>query len=93
MEYGFIKAKNVTEEGLMDRCYRLRYNKKQLTVDRVFTVGGFFGFVANRWTGLVVGGNMMVFAATVFNVSDFFPFPFPNHGPDYDFFRQLLEVL
>jgi len=67
MEYAFIKAKKVDEKGLYDRCYRLRYNKKQLLVDRTVVATTFIGWLGWRWTGVVIGTNYAVIAAAIYN--------------------------
>jgi len=67
MEFAFIKKKEVTEDGLFDRCYRIRYNKKQLTIDRAVTVSWIFGFAAMRWSGAVIGTNLAILVGAMYN--------------------------
>lgn len=69
MTYGFIKSKNVDEEGLKDRCYRLRYNKKQLLIDRMVFYSSIMGWLFMRWPGVVYATNISVIAGTIYNVS------------------------
>jgi len=67
MEIGLIKSKPVDHDGLYDRCYRLRYNKKQLNIDRAVTVAGLFGWAATRSSGAVIGTNLAILIGTVYN--------------------------
>jgi len=67
MTYGFIKSKNVDEEGLKDRCYRLRYNKKQLLIDRMVFYSTIMGWLFMRWPGVIYATNISVIAGTIYN--------------------------
>jgi len=67
MEYALIKGRKVDEAGLRDRCYRIRYNKKQLLIDRAVFLASIFGLCAFRWRGLVFGTNAAVLVGTVYN--------------------------
>jgi len=71
LEYFFIKGKKVEEDGLKDRCYRLRYNKKQLFSDRAVTVFAPLGWLAMRWPGVVMGTNFAVLGGAIINATVF----------------------
>jgi len=45
----------------------LRYNKKQLLIDRAVTLSMIFGWVTMRWTGVVAATNVAILMGTVYN--------------------------
>lgn len=71
MEFAYLKWKNIDEAGVKDRCYRLRYNKKQLLIDRLVVLCAGLGWLALRWPGVVVGTCYAVFTGAFYNVSIF----------------------
>jgi len=67
MMYMFGQKKNIDEEGWRERCYRLRYNKKQLLIDRAVTISVLMGWITMRWPGVVIGTNATVIVGAFFN--------------------------
>ncbi|KRY51796.1 Ribosome biogenesis protein BMS1 -like protein [Trichinella britovi] len=60
-------GKNKSQEEIIDRCYRLRYNKKQLYIDRTCTVMAAFGFWMRRMTGVVIGIDTALIITILYN--------------------------
>ncbi|OUC42635.1 hypothetical protein D917_02770 [Trichinella nativa] len=60
-------GKNKSQEEIIDRCYRLRYNKKQLYIDRTCTVMAGFGFWMRRMTGVVIGIDTALIITILYN--------------------------
>uniref|UniRef100_A0A914XQ25 Uncharacterized protein n=1 Tax=Plectus sambesii TaxID=2011161 RepID=A0A914XQ25_9BILA len=67
---GYAKARRLTDDELRDRCYRLRFNRNQLYVDRMSIAFGFVGWYYLRWAGCVDGINIALGLTTVHNVID-----------------------
>lgn len=62
-----IKLAHINKEAAYERCYRLRYNKRQLFIDRFSCVAAAFGFYGARWFGLINSVNGCIIAAAVYN--------------------------
>ncbi|KRZ02660.1 Ribosome biogenesis protein bms1 [Trichinella zimbabwensis] len=60
-------GKNKSQEEITDRCYRLRYNRKQLYIDRTCTVMAAFGFWMRRMTGVVIGIDTALIITILYN--------------------------
>ncbi|KRY89465.1 Ribosome biogenesis protein BMS1 -like protein [Trichinella pseudospiralis] len=60
-------GKNKSQEEIADRCYRLRYNRKQLYIDRTCTVMAAFGFWMRRMTGVVIGIDTALIITVLYN--------------------------
>jgi len=69
MTLGYISGMKIDEDGLKDRCYRLRYNKKQLLVDRTVTILAPFGWLSMRWPGVVNFTNFAVIGCAIINAT------------------------
>lgn len=75
MTYMRMKSANVDDDGLYDRCYRLRYNRNQVRTDR-FTylgaAGGAVGAIAMGGplsTGVVMGFVGGTFLGGIYNTT------------------------
>ena len=68
-----LSIKNADRGGVYDRCYQLRYNKKQLRIDRGSAVGAVTGTAlaghldANPVMGALVGMSMGFVSMIVYN--------------------------
>uniref|UniRef100_A0A5S6Q420 Solute carrier family 40 protein n=2 Tax=Trichuris muris TaxID=70415 RepID=A0A5S6Q420_TRIMR len=58
---------NVTPESIEDRCYRLRYNKKQLFIDRSCALCGLVGFSLKGAKGMVFAIDAALIATILYN--------------------------
>ncbi|KFD46062.1 hypothetical protein M513_13066 [Trichuris suis] len=58
---------NVTPESVEDRCYRLRYNKKQLFIDRSCALWGIIGYSLKGAKGMVLGIDVALVATILYN--------------------------
>lgn len=62
-----VKQAKINFEEAKERCYRLRYNKQQLFVDRSTLVGAAMGAYMAKWLGLVNGINGLIVFTTLYN--------------------------
>ncbi|VDP31701.1 unnamed protein product [Soboliphyme baturini] len=62
-----LKQVEATPEAIYDRCYRIRHNEKQLFIDRSVTLLAAGGFLADRWTGVVLGIDCAIVGTLLFN--------------------------
>jgi len=67
VEFARVKQAKISREDAKERCYRLRYNKKQLFVDRTALVGAALGFYTVNWLGLINGLNGSIVFSTLYN--------------------------
>ena len=69
----YARMRSLDEDGVYDRCYRLRYNRGQVRVDRFWIIGGLVGMTAATATsgvataGAVLGMNAGVLLAAAYN--------------------------
>ena len=67
LTYVYVNIRQLDEDALYDRCCGLRYNKKQLFVDRVFLVAGLWGFYSFGFYGLAQFGALSLFFTLPYN--------------------------
>jgi len=75
MTQSVLKAKKTDRDGVYDRCYRLRYNRGQVRIDRGSAVGAVTGAVlagptgASPLLGILVGMSAGIISMAVYNSS------------------------
>ncbi|CDW54029.1 DUF1757 domain containing protein [Trichuris trichiura] len=67
LEAARLLDSNVTPESVEDRCYRLRYNKKQLFIDRSCALLGLIGFSLKGAKGMVFGIDAALVTTIFYN--------------------------
>ncbi len=63
----YVDYKKLEHDDLYDRCYRLRYNKKQLHIDRSAAGVGAIGLYVWRLPGMVTWANIGIIYAIFYN--------------------------
>lgn len=58
---------NIDREAAAERCYRIRYNKRQLFTDRLSVVFGLAGFYGSQFLGLCHCVNTAVVLTSIYN--------------------------
>lgn len=61
----FCQSKNTVQ--IYDRCYRLRFNRNQLNIDRFTAAGALIGLAATGVPGIVLGIDAGMMLGTLYN--------------------------